>query len=662
MFDTLCIDSTKRVLFSDRFIVSIKNSIFDLADSLYKIRIADFKIDSQDSSIIAENIIISPQSKDKAKMQMNMMLPKVVCNGIDFRELYFFHNFYAENFIFEKPNVDILLSSVSKEKEQKKSVSKIFLPDKIKIVKLKNISIENGDLKVIKTNSDFKLSTKFGILLSNFAIDSVTSISDNKYFIPIDEFSLKLDKLRFLSEDSTSFAAVNSLKIASENGFVKIDNIEYSNFIGDSTNILASVKEKNRMKVFVKAIEFGGLDFAMFRFENVINYKKIIVDTPKIVISNFIKENTEKIDIKSINDLNTYSDTSIDKKIFKEISINILGLLIDSTTYIDTPNLFYCNDFKFEYKNFENISKNKLYKTKVAKIFGSTKDNTVAIHGIEMYPLVPMEEIQEYFEWRTTAMSVDLKSILIRSFNYKNAIFQQDVIASIISVDSLNLYTYVDRRAPHNDSKISSHLIEPIFDLPFLINIRLVNFTNTNIYYKEISNEDKQFAKIKLGNSSIKVLNVSNDTIRIKQKDLYTIIRAHGYLNDSAEISLNVYYQLRSKGNFAKINGEIGECNASVFNSYTLNGVNLLLDKGVFHRIAFDFKTKDTLAIGKMRMEYNDLKAYLVSKDTVNKKKKKFLSSLLSGIQSTIAFDPKDAKKIRKMMRKNQKKVNAESK
>ncbi|MEA3451336.1 MAG: hypothetical protein U9Q83_05470, partial [Bacteroidota bacterium] len=356
-FDTLCIDSTKRILFSDRFIVSIRNSIFDLADSLYTIRIANFTMDSKDSSIIVRNLKISPKSNNNLKTQMNLSFPKIICDGIDYRELYFFHNFYANNFTFYNLDANVVLPAVSGNKEEKDPISKFFLPNKIKIVELKNISVQDGNLKIVKSLSDLNLSAGFEFSLLNFKIDSVTSISDNRYFIPIDEFSLELNKLKYLSDDSSSAAAVKSLRIASENGIIRFDSVEYSNFISDSTSILSSVKEKNRMNLFVNALEVSGLDFALFRFENIISYEKIIIDTPNVLISNFKQVKAEKLDVKSINifekvkkftskitgdefllnnlkiGINSYTDTSLHKNEFKEISLKLLGLLIDSTTF-----------------------------------------------------------------------------------------------------------------------------------------------------------------------------------------------------------------------------------------------------------------------------------------------------------------------------------------
>ncbi len=720
-FDSLDIDSTKKILFSDKFILTIRNTVFNLKDSIHQLKIRKCLFNSGDSVIIFDDLKIFPRRNDYSKIQMNITVPEIRLQSIDLGQLYFSNKFKAGKFVFIEPKINIILPQIAAQREQKNPINKIFLPDKLSELSIKNISFEKGEINIKKQKSNLSFSSDFNISLFNFLVDSLTSVSENKYFIPINNFDINFKNIKYLSADSSAELALSALHIASKNGLIRIDSFSYANYTCDSSKIYEYVKQKNRMSLFVNSLEISRFDFGDFRFNKRIVFGAMQIDTPELSMYNLKHKKTKKFDLSEINiydriksniqkilakelivndifvKTSSYTDSSVERKEYKDISLKLTGIRIDSTTFIDRPNLFYCDDFSFELKNLETLSKNKIYKIKLARLTGSTKQKSLSGYDLEYVPTVPLEQVQKYFKWRTTAMSVKVKTISLRSLDFYDVIFQKKIKARILRLDSMQMQTYTDRNVEHNENQVKPHLIEKIFEIPFLVDIRLAVLSNVDIFYKEIEPKTRKTARIKYGDATIKIINITNDTVQIRKKDIYTIIKSEGYINDTAKVTFNVYYQLLSRGDFAKVQGEIGECKASVFNSYTQNGVNLLMGKGVFHRIAFDFKIKDTIAIGKMHMEYNNLKVFLLSKDTIRQKKKKLLSwladvlllrnnnprygiypklgiiayihdnsysdiklwikSILSGVQSTIAFNPKDVKKIRKIMRKNKRKV-----
>lgn len=718
-FDTLFIDSTKRVLFSDNFVISVNNMIINMKDSIHKIKINDVTINSEDSSIRAKEFNFYPENKSDKINLINFKIQDIILNGVDFRELYFFHNFLIREFYFKSPDLKISLPNKKAVKKEVPILIKLFLPSKLKKVSVQKIYTNKGHFKVNKINTKLAVEGNFSFGLFDFVIDSVTTFSENKYFLPIENFEFKLENFKYLSEDSNTSAFVKNIKINTIESVIKFDRLFYTNFTADSSKILKYVKIKNRINLLINSIIVYKLDIPLYRYKQKIAFKSIKIDSPQLILNNLEPEVKKKQDLADINiyklinknvkkligdefsinnlklNINVYTDSSIVRSNFNNLNLLFNRIMIDSTTLIHRPNLFYSEDVKFELNNFEKIQKDGIYKIKVATLSGSTKSNIINAKDVQYVPIMPIEKVQENFQSKITAMSITAKTVTVKSLDFYQLVFKNKLIARQILADTMVMINYTDRNYPH-ENKIKPHLIEKVLDFPVLLDVKSALITNVTIFYTEIE-QSNQVAKVKLGNGEIRVLNILNDTAKINAKDIYTIIKTKGLINDSAEITFNVFYQLSSRGNIAKVQGEIGECNASVFNSYTVNGINLLLEKGVFHRIAFDFKIHDTLSIGKMRMEYNDLKVYLLTKDTTNMKKKRLMSwladvflvkndnpkygiysklgsiayihnrtysdvklwirSILSGVQSTIAFDPKDAKKIRKIMQKNKRKI-----
>lgn len=714
----------RKILFSEAFKLEIKNSIFNLKDSIHQIKIASIEFSSPDSSIKADNIIIVPKYQDSLKTTFLVKIPQIKSSGVDFEKLYIDHILDIKTIKLSEPEISLNLSNKKKDKTQKKqSLSYIFLPDFTKKLKIDQIKIEDGEISVKQNifSSNFEiLSSKFNINLYDFLIDSVTNIAQNTFFIPIQNFSIELSDFKYRTKDTLQKIAAEQISINTKNKLISISKPEYKTTITKKEDIIEKAKKKNITNFWSEEILLHGLDYEKLRFSNQLTFNSLSIEKPVIELfspykkprepkkqfkledidlfkttSKFFKSiNGNNITIHNIDFTNTTCSDSITKSThFDKISIQVDGLKIDSTTTSTTPNLLYCENLNVILKDYIFLTKNKLYKAHFGEIRLSTQMKKIDVSNFYFKPAV--SNVQDSFKYKTVILDVEGQKLTITGIELKE-LLNKNINARTITGDSITLKTYVDKNYPHNPS-IKKHMISAVLDAPVGINISSVILSNINIYYEEINPDNQQKAYIYLNDCDLKVFRITNDTARINAKDTYTIVKAHGFINDSAELDISLFFELKSNGENVKIKGEIGECNANVFNTYTVNGVNLDLSEGVFHRIAFDFKVKDTLAIGKMKMEYNDLKAYLISKDTLKRNKLKFISwiadavlvkndnpkygiypklgkiayihdkkysdlsmwvkALLSGVQSTIAFDPKDAKKIRKIMRKNKKEV-----
>ncbi len=724
-FDTTNLDSTNRILFSDNFIFSIENTVFNLSDSIHQVRIKKLSLNSELSSVLISGIKIAHRSFDEDKLIYDADIQKIVADGVDYRQLYFEHNFYVNSLDFYSPHINIYLPKIKSSKaEAKKLPLKFLLPNKVSSVNIKDIKTHSGKIKLTDRASFMYVKCGFDFDLINFQIDSVTLIKDNLLFLPIENFTFDIENFQYLSKDSLQKAVVSKIGINTANGALNLQKLTLSSIVPDTTSVFEFTKCKNILNIDVAEVDIAGFDIAKYRFDKLINIRKFIVDNPQIYIIKQQKEQPEKFDINNIDlyekikkftpqflcnylkismlnyKTRLLSDTLDTLKKLPLMNLTFTDLLIDSASRIDTPQLFYAKDFSFDVYDVSGFSKDSIYKYSMKKISGSTEDKTLNLTGLAFVPTVPLQKVQDFYEWRTTAMSADMRSLKVSKLDYYNLIFKQKLIAQSIIGDSIVIYTFVDRNAKHNDSLIQKHFIEHILDFKYPLDIRLVDLKDLTLYYSELSDKNQQLAYISLTRAELKIIRVTNDSAKIAEKDLYSLINATGYINDTAEINLQVFYKLNTRGNTAKVIGSIGECEASVFNSYLVNGANLRLDNGVIHSLDFAFTTDDSLAVGKLKMRYDDLKVSFLSKDTLKRKKLKFISwvadvlfvknsnpkygvyvkpgkiayihdrtysdvkmwlkALLSGIKSTVAYEPKDAKKIRKIMRKNKKNIKQE--
>lgn len=728
-FNVDSISSNEKILFSDKFMININNSIFNLKDSIHQAKVSKIRFSSFDSVISAHNIMIVPKYRDSSQISMFVKIDNIKTDGVDFQKLYIEHLLDVSDITISEPIVKLHLSSTNKKQKSKKAIRILFyLPPQIDELFVEKICLKDCQIKLKRDFQDTTIEffkSNLNVNFYEFKIDSVTNILENIFIAPIDNFDLTLTDFSFITPDTMQRIMADSVYVNSKNGNIIISNPKISTTILDSNVLVDYAKDKQVFNFSSKNLNIFGLDLYKLRFDNQLVFNSMFIDTPRIELYKPAKEKSvtkkqfkpedvdlyattkkffAKINVNSIRltdialMMKTCSDTLITEQYFEKIDLTLSGLLIDSTTSATTPNLFYCDDINFSVRDYEMLTKDKIYRGAVGEINLSTKMKTISVNNFEFKPTIPTYSVQDSFKYKTTIFDVEGKNIIIKGIEFLE-LFNKKINAREIDGNSIILKTYADKNYEQSPWE-KKHLISHILDAPIEMNIGSATISDLDIYYEEINPENQQKAYINLNDCTVKIIRITNDTARINKDGVTTIIKSNGMINDSAELVLNLFYDLKYRGNNAKVSGEIGACNANLFNTYTVNGVNLDLAEGVFHGINFDFKIKDTLAIGKMKIEYNDLKAYLISKDTLKRNPLKFVSwianvilvknnnpkygiypkqgkiayihdkkfgdigllvkALLSGVQSTIAFDPKDAKKIRKIMRNNKDKVKDE--
>lgn len=720
-FDKDSVETNSRILFSDAFTVQIDNSIFNLKDNIHQIKIKKIEFRSIDSLALVEELKVVPKYIDSSIMAMRINVDNIRTSGLDFDKLYFNHVLAINSIEFDSPDLLFILPSKKSNQIKKDKSPLYFLPKGLDEIFIRSIRNKNGIITIKKpynnTVIDF-ISSDFELGLYDFYIDSLTNVSQNKFFIPIDNFDVTLTDFSFLSKDTSQRILAEKLLVSTSNNLIDIEKLSLKSTITDEKSLLDSAKKKKIINFNSDNLSITNLNYEKLRFSKELSFGTIVLNSPiinlyapekkekkpfniedidvfKMISKNFGSISGGSVSINNITAKVTNSGDSTNKvQMFEKISLLFNGLKIDSSTTITSPNLLYSENATIVLKDYSFVSKDKIYEGHFDKISASTQMKKMEISNFYYRPAIPIWSVQDSFMYKTTIFDVAGKNINISGINFLDLLDENFNVRGITG-DSLELKVYVDKNYPQPPG-IKKHLIESVLDAPIGINVSSILLSNTDVYYEEINPDNQQKAFVFLNDFNIKLFRITNDTARINQKNIYTILKTDGFINDSAKLSLNIFFDLKSRGANSKVQGEIGECNADIFNTYTINGANLRLSKGRFHRIAFDFKIRDTLAIGKMKMEYNDLKAVIISKDTSGRKDLKFLSwladvvvkndnpkygiypkigkiayihnriysditlwvkAVLSGVISTVAFDPKDTKKIRKIMRKNKGKV-----
>lgn len=712
-FDTL---STKsKFLFSKKVRILLRNSVY--FNKNIKLHTDSLCLDSGDSVLNIYNL--SFNKLKNGNNTINISCKNILLKHFDLRDIVEHKKFEAKKLTFNNTTVKIY-KTASDTNSNKSVFTSFILPGFLKIIKLNEINLNNTQIKVSDTGKKFSLYLNSDIKLFNFAIDSVTYPPKNPYFLPIDNFRIIANNMSFTSSDSNTTVYAKKSVIDSKSGNIKLENFSIENFV----KINDSTKQK------ANSLNISKLNLKNFDFVKFINKKEIIFDSLKIkkpYIYTLKKQNKEKTSAKNFNfndiiskidlykiikpklnkiqakyvsldsiilDLNTKTDTSAKQTYYDKINLKFYNIFIDSTTTVETPNLFYSDDIVIDIYD-KDFAIDSIYSAHFKSLTLSTREKNIKISGLNLSPNIPLEEVQKYKKWRTTAVSLDAGYISLMKIDWKKLLNDNYIKVPLIIIDSANLIAYVNRGVAHNNTRKAQHLIAPVLNIPKLFSIDRILAKNSNIVYYELNNKNNDTAYISVNNLKVDAIKLTNDSDLIFNQSPYTKIQLTGKINNIAPVEFTVIYLLTDKGNTAKVSGKIGSCQANTFNTYLYNGANLSLDSGQINSVDFYFTCYDSLAVGKIDMRYKNLKSSLISSDSIKRKKLKFVSwlvntiivkrnnpsinpvpkiggiayihdrtygdikmwlkALISGVKATVAFKPKDAHKINKIRRKNNK-------
>ncbi len=683
---------SKRLFLSDNLLFTVRNVKFLLPDNLHQLNVKKIIYSEADSSLVLELVNISPvfSKRNAFKTKIYAYIPKIKLLGLKLKNL---QNNYLKisKLIFEQPG--ILLSLTNRHTQKRTRQSEIFLPSKIRKIQIDTIVFDDANFTVKRDTQSFVNASSFTLLTTNFFADSTFLPQNLLFFLPVQTLKTTVPKLTVNLKNGSQLI-FDTLKYDSRSGnlsFYKIFALLKKDTVYDS--------------VIVSKSTLYGLKTSDLRFNRKLNFDSLITKKTTLILTSKKQTANEK---KKISEINYYDKV---KKIFKSINfakliadtiklilksennvrkINNLGLIVESFSLNEkskfySPNIFFSKNITLIYRDFSKLSKDSLYEQGFKQFRLTTAKNSITLDSLYISPAMSYEEIQKHKKYRTTANKILIRTVIVQDIDLQKLIDSGKIDINAITLNSGSMDFYVDMRVPH-DTIRKKHFVEYFLDFKTPLNINVINFRNFYVKYTEISKLTSEPSYVFMKDFSGKILNVTNNQKLITDKDLYTIVNMSGSLQGAADFNAKLSISLKKRGNMSSLVGSLGECDARIFNTYTVNGFRIEIISGKLIKTFFKLRTYDTIAIGRMLMQYNNLKMKVLRNDSL-RQEKKFLSwlinsflrnnsnrlgllsrsapigyihdpaysdikmwirAILSGVQSNIAYQSRDIKRIKR--------------
>ncbi len=591
-FSTTC---KNHLLCSDNIRVDIKNYTLNLPDSVHTLEFNHLDINTQDSTIILSDVYINadttcPQAR-LVPVYINSYIPNIILSNIDIHRL-------IDSNILDINNV-LITKSFFHLKVKNKTGNTVTSARGIRIP-LKQIIIHNiiAPQNALRLNSpsldaytvaDF-LSTQFSMDSSTNALDLLSHSFARTIFLrtkiniksgpQIKCQDLYLDSKGKIWSGHLQLNLSDSLKLTWDSLFVKhID--------------LVTLLDSHKLEATYLYLKHP-------YYYSLANTQKKAKPVTSIDLYSIIKDFLESvtIDTSSIDEL----ELNTPSVIYNNISLRIKRLHIDSTTTIDTPELFYCQNIVFELHDFQR-QVSLFYTTGFKSLKADISQQQITLTDFYYKPTVTIEEFQKLIEWRQTYTDFSAHTLEIKNINWLQLLTKQALQASVVKIKDFNLYAFIDRGIKHDYSHIKPHFVDLVLKSPIPLDINNIILQNGNITYEEKAPDNQKPGHIELNKTYIILSNVKTNLKPPEQIRL----RVSGLIQNKGKISLYAYFNPDTIKYKFRIYGQIGQMNLADLNPFLIYSANLKVKSGHLQKAEFLINGSDSIATGVFKATYHNL-------------------------------------------------------
>ncbi len=200
--DSIAYADIERIMYSKNIELDFSSFEMSLRDSVHILEAKSLFISSKEQVLRAKDLQIHPLknfNRSIKKDQLNILLPNIEINGIDFFRMYIKGELIANEFLVSDPivNIDIKKQAKTKTQREDKSASDIYnlFSRYLNSSKINRISINNGSIDFdqnIEGKNEEIIADNISLTLYNFFLDSTGFVKENKFLFSENiDFELK---------------------------------------------------------------------------------------------------------------------------------------------------------------------------------------------------------------------------------------------------------------------------------------------------------------------------------------------------------------------------------------------------------------------------------------------------------------------------------------
>ncbi|MEO7292635.1 MAG: hypothetical protein ABIW34_06005, partial [Ginsengibacter sp.] len=362
-----------------------------------------------------------------------------------------------------------------------------------------------------------------------------------------------------------------------------------------------------------------------------------------------LKGQMKKISIGKINIENgTFINYDLAKKNkttkFKDVSVVVNDVLIDSTTEHDRSRFLFTKHATLSTKNYRIPTADNMYFFSAGNISISADQHTVTAMNVELKPRYNRQEFENKLPSKKDMYHFNFKKIILNDVDWMGMINNEKLVCKSAEIAGGSFSDFLDRAKPSIPVKLKNFPSQILMRMPFKIAVNKLDVHDIDIAYEEHNPLSDQNGIIYFVNVSGTINHISNMPAEIKQHPI-TDFSGTALFMHQVPMTAKFGFDL-SKSATGKFSVDI---TMNTLDNTTINKVSEPL--GLFtiktgeiqhaqgHMDGDNFRTNGTIT-----MQYNNLHITPLKKDKEEKGKlkKKSVTSLFANILFVKNENPKD--------------------
>lgn len=379
----------------------------------------------------------------------------------------------------------------------------------------------------------------------------------------------------------------------------------------------------------VFSIEIGELELAGVQIWRLIRNKELVINQvnildPLIAIKRGIeldtlgndnasgkKENIPFIQVNGFNIKNAHftviGHDSTNSIAASDASFSLQGFIYDPQSLSSPP--FDFEDFSLSVKDYSMALPDSFYTLQASAVTATAESESITISGLELVPIYDIHQFMEKKGEQADRLNVFVKELKLQGLDF-DRILEKELVASFVTIDSLNLVAYRDKRYILPSKKYVKFPQQALREFPHYVQVDSVLLHDAQITYRERVEGSEAPGHINFVNINALTTNVTNAPDQLKDS-VAMITNATGYLMGAGKISAHIYIPIGDEQNVHYFEGNMSPMEMKVVNPMLKNIVFGEVLSGKVNELSFRAHLNEDESHGSMRFGYEDLKVQI---------------------------------------------------
>lgn len=332
----------------------------------------------------------------------------------------------------------------------------------------------------------------------------------------------------------------------------------------------------------------------------------------------YVNNNGAVADVDSVNNL----------------SVKLTDWLIDAKSAEDPSRFYLLKDVDVNLNNYSFATPDSMYHINVNQLDFNASSGKVNIKQFAFVPRYSEVNFAKVNGYARDRFNIQMNNINLDGINLQAYLQKQELIADQMHIADGSVAVFNNNSYPKLEKvKTGAFPHQLLQKLKAQLTIKTIKLSDINVSYAEFDRTSKQIGKISFEKTSGVITNATNAkkvkaVNPIMQADLVSYVMGHG------KLAINFRFDLNSPTGAFDYKGEMTNLDGRHLNKITKPLGMVQVNRGIIKKLAFDIKTDNSIAKGKVDFMFNDLSVALLKKEEGKQRlvKKGLLSILANAL------------------------------